>query len=397
MIKSADRVFPLLHNYLTPKTSECLFTSQALSLSNSLESLKLFSCSKFSDSDFDLISKIKSLRSLHLEDTTITEKGIKSLASLSNLTYLGLRHFPDSLQNIVSCIADCFPKLQHVALSHLERKGFQTQWCQDLSKIVNLRSLKLGHVNDDDLKLIASNTKLTKLSLQEPNLSNAGLACLSHLPFLSSFTLQFNSNDNTNEDDYQVLENLTNLTYLNISSNYNKITNVTIEIIAIHLSALTILNVSRTRIKDEGLFAIAKHLTGLQELDISDTHTTDVGIIALAGSLKRLSVLNMTSNNGCDCPKVTIKALRELKKLEMLKNLLMGGSKSCSYEAHVLKDISSLRKLEIYSYKPFNNRTKKNLMDLQRSRGDIEIIVTITGGEWIHLPLIFDIPYQILK
>lgn len=396
MIKSCDRGYAISHNFITPDSSMATFTSQMLSLSKSLESIRLFSHSNFSDSDLSLISKINTLKSLHLENISITEEVIKSFASLPNLTRLGLVYFEgERLQNLVSCIADCLPKLQDLALrKSLERQDCQNQWCRDFSKIARLQSLKIGDVNEEDLKLIVSGTRITKLTLMNSQVPNEGLTHLRNLPGLSSLTLNCLYRANTDDEGYQVLECLTNITYLNISSNY-KITDETIERIATHLLSLTSLNVSRTGTTDEGLYSIANHLTNLQKLDISSTKTTDNGITALSKSLKNLKKFDITSDNGYNMPNITSKALYEIGELKNLSALFLTISESLSLAIPLLKDMTNLRKLSIHSHKQLTDGMKMSLMKLQHSRGDIEILISIPGI-W-HVPLIFDIPYQILK
>lgn len=174
----------------------------------------------------------------------------------------------------------------------------------------NPESLKL-FINDSDLKLLASLSKLERLNLNfGMNITDAGLTHLRELTSLQELQL---GNTQASDSGLEFLSRLENLRLLELHG-----TNVT----------------------DRGLRHL-NSLTNLRTLDLGDTKITDAGLQQLAGlvNLEELRIGGTQITNG---------GLRHLNSFEKLKCLELNQTAVTNSGLANLSSMTGLKELDLY-------------------------------------------------
>ena len=191
--------------------------------------------SSLSDAEAAHISQLKSLRSLRLENTNFTSKGISDLANLK-LRHLNFdsNHFGDQELKIISTIG---------TLVELHLNGS------------NATDTGVAHLADLD--------ELKYLHLGGPNLSDSGIAALSAMKSLEELSV-------TNS-------NVTGIGFKDFDE-----------------AKIRILKMNHCKISPAGLGGIAQ-ITAVQELSLFCSSVTDGGLISLS-RMPNLNSLNLYGN-----------------------------------------------------------------------------------------------------
>jgi hypothetical protein len=152
---------------------------------------------------------------------------------------------------------------------------YQGAWRNDRSRKDAAPFLK-----DDDLRLVATLSKLEELNLSNTDIGDIGLAHLQRLTHLRSLALVYT---NITDDGLSTIKEMHRLTKLELAG-----TNISDSGLAhlTSLSALRELDISDTSITDAGLGHLTK-LSGLTRLGMDDTEISREGAAELQKSLPR--------------------------------------------------------------------------------------------------------------
>jgi serine/threonine protein kinase/Leucine-rich repeat (LRR) protein len=202
---------------------------------------------QITDDSLGNLTSLKKLRLVRLDDTSVTDAGLKYLAAIKSLT--GLLVWGTAITGLGF---DAFPPDSQ--LESLEFGGAQ--------------------VNDRGLAAIAKLQNVRNLCLHcVKEVSDDGLAVLKRMPNLSGLNL--NGTDITNRA-FATLNELTKLKSLGLNN-----TRVS-EVKLAKLESLEYLGLADTAVNDQSMDAVSAIVT-LQALDLSHTGVTDAGLKHLAG------------------------------------------------------------------------------------------------------------------
>ena len=229
------------------------------------------------------LCRCKTLQSIGIEGTPVTDAGLEHLLALPQLTGLSLGVYEDSAK-----------------------------------------------VTDDGMKTIAKLTKLKRLSVSGIPITDEGLGHLAPLTKLEHLNID---NTDISEDGLAALEPLGSLKSLRY---YKPITDAS----APHLAKVTSLEriSSNLDVTDKGVKEIAK-LTNLQRLSVSD-HVTDVGATEIA---KMTGLVELWFQ---DCP-ITDAGFEKLSALKNLKHALISGTNLTSEGLRHLAAFPKLESLNL--------------------------------------------------
>jgi hypothetical protein len=215
------------------------------------------------------------IRSLDLGGTDVTDKALKQIAELRNLTKLDLRNTKvtdDGLKELAR-----LTKLTELALS-------ESQLSDATLRV--LREIGLLHCLNQDRgsKRPKSAEEMTSLSLWRSPVTDAGLRELAALRNLAWLDLR---DTQVTDAGLERLKGLTRLQTLHLHG--TRVTDAGLE----HLEGLTqlqSLGLGNTSVTDAGL----QHLRGLTQLKVlflDNTRVTNVGVAGLQAALPKLKIL----------------------------------------------------------------------------------------------------------
>jgi hypothetical protein len=144
---------------------------------------ELYLDAKFADDDVACLESLKSLRTLDLSGTRVSDAGLKAIRNLTNLEALWLpksRYVTDAgLANMAS--------LTELDSLYLDDTGVHGEGLKHLQKMKKLRRLSLANtqVDDDAMPVIASLSSVAHLDLAGTKLTDDGLRNLSGLSRLT--------------------------------------------------------------------------------------------------------------------------------------------------------------------------------------------------------------------
>lgn len=145
------------------------------------------------------IGELTSLKSLHIDKTNISDKGVQYLESLKNLRHLNLRgvNITDSSLEVISKLAS----LEALWLNDTKIEGKKLNL---LSNCKNLNELFLGktYISDKTLKSVSELSELEDLSVSDTKITLKSLSLFRSLPNLKYLDIT-----NTGINEYEV-ENL---------------------------------------------------------------------------------------------------------------------------------------------------------------------------------------------
>jgi internalin A len=212
---------------------------------------------KFSDASMPLLKPLKHLKVLQIQDTQITDEGLKELSELEKLEVLVLMRNP----------------ITDVGLKHLKELG-------------NLYSLWLGNTKITDVGLteLLKLENLTQLELFQSQITDAGLKTVSKLKGLTVLNVGSSRITDAGLKELSALRNLTRLELMD-----TQITDAGLKELRVFKN-LVLLNLRGTRITDAGLIEL-KELKNLSRLDVRGTKITAAGATRLKEFLPHVNVV----------------------------------------------------------------------------------------------------------
>jgi thiol-disulfide isomerase/thioredoxin len=254
-------------------------------LSN-LRQLRIQDVSEFGDVEMAHLKDIKSLETLFIARSGVSDEGLKYLKGLGRLESLGLW----SNGRITDKALEYIKGLKQLKSLRLDDTQITDKGLRKLKKsgvLDRLEFLAVSRtaVTDAGLGHLADASGLKVLYLEDTIVSDGGLAHLAHLAKLETLIL-----NNTNVSDV-------GLVHLK------------------GLSELKVLQLQNTRVSDAGL----EHLKGLSKLEqlwLGGTGVTDLGLAYLAG-LTKLQSVDLTSTKVTDAGLVHLKGLGDLTELSL--------------------------------------------------------------------------------
>lgn len=251
-----------------------------------LKRLRIEDVAEFDDEGMRELKEIKSLETLFVGRSSISDEGLRYLKGLGKLEFLGLwsngqltdkvlRHIKDLRQLKALRLEDA--QITDEGLGKLKESGM-------LGRLEFL-SLNRTQVTDAGLVHLAGSGELKELYLAGTGAGDEGLRHLAGLVKLEVLVL-----DDTEVSDAGAayLKGLTNLRVLHLRN--TRIGDETVKYLK-GLSNLRELWLGGTQVTDVGLVNV-EGLTKLQSLDLTLTQVTDAGLVHLKGlgGLKELSV-----------------------------------------------------------------------------------------------------------
>jgi len=306
----------VLHYTVGGVIEEAVFADEAMELAvrellGAGEDEVLMTDALWSITEFTIPEDAKSIEDLrllpYLENLTITDKKLESLAPLADLTKLvslrieGCRFAPENLQTLVT-----LPELQRLTLNNC---GLST--IADLAGMQNLTYLDLSNNTLRNLEVLSA-----MASLYEVNLSHNAVTDVSHLSFLSKLEkLDVSYNSLTS---LKPLAECKKLTWLDASHNtLSSLKGLD------SFSALTHLALNHNQLTS---VSVLSDCTALKELRIANNAVTDISALA---SLTNLETFDFSHNQVEALPKwpsgsalVTIDgSYNQLTSVSALKNM----------------------------------------------------------------------------
>jgi thiol-disulfide isomerase/thioredoxin len=224
-----------------------------------LESLGLWSNGRITDKALEHIKGLKQLKSLRLDDAQITDKG---LGKLKKSGVLGRLEF----------LAVSRTAITDVGLGHLaDASGLKVLFLEDTV------------VGDGGLAHLAHLAKLEALILNNTDVSDAGLAHLKRLSELMVLQLQ---NTLVSDAGLEHLKGLGKLEQLWLGG--TAVTDVGLAYLA-GLTSLQSVDLASTKVTDAGLVHL-KGLGGLYELSLRQSEVTQAGYMDLRRALWRCQI-----------------------------------------------------------------------------------------------------------
>jgi len=284
-----------------------------------------------SDKDLDLFKKLPNLKTLSLENSQVTNDGLKFLEFVPQLQDLGLRRcteiddaglaalkFLPHLQRLgLLYTRTTNAGLEHVAPLH-DLKVLDLRGCTQISDaglvhlegLTNLVDLKLRtySVTDAGMKSLGKLHKLRVLSLEDCSVGDAGMAELKSLKDLRSLNVM----RTVVGDDG--LANFAEMKLVDLSLRDTAVSGAGLDSLKASIPTLTHLNLSETRIDNDGVAHIAP-FTKLQDLNLWNASLDDEGLKVLAG-LTDLRDLNLEA-----CRTITSASADQLVKFPQLVSL----------------------------------------------------------------------------
>ncbi len=313
-----------------------------------LEYLCLHAMKNITDKGIAHLTKMRSLKQLHIESAKITDKGLLSLSRIKTLEHLEL---PGPLNGItdtgVSSLGT-LPNLKSLKINQpLRAEDYYTD--KSLEALANCKKLeKLGigspGITDVGLSYVAKLPNLNELLLFNcDNITNEGLANMTESKSLRSFRIfgaknvtvagvnKLNSLKNLtkleikeikSKDTILDISELTNLEFLHLGSRYlkdEKFTDVDLKCLANHKKLNTLFLFPRD-FTDKGMVTMS-NMTNMRSLSIYGSDLTDEGLKYLT-NLKKLEELSIVSSISSDTGgNITEKGLRYLEEIKSLKVL----------------------------------------------------------------------------
>ncbi|HSQ57534.1 MAG TPA: hypothetical protein VLM40_17565 [Gemmata sp.] len=259
---------------------------------NNLTSLSLGS--GVTDAGLEVLEKFPKLTSLSFSNTRMTAKGLRHIAGLRNLTtlWLPMNQVNDEALAILAESKQLYLLLGALSSDRRRRPASEDDVrelslidpsitdasLKHLAGLRNLESLSLGSgVTDAGLEVLSRFPKLTSVSVRSASVSDAGLKHLTRLKTLATLELW---RTQITDAGVELLSDFPNLTSLGLG---NAVTDKGVEVIA-RLPKLTALNLSNCAVTDAGL----KHLTKLKNLSslhLAETQVTASGLAEIKKAL----------------------------------------------------------------------------------------------------------------
>lgn len=222
-------------------------------------------------------------------------------------------------------------------------------------KLTQVAIISQPDLSNDDLKLLhylpgaAPADNLTHFNVSGAlGVTDDGLKHIEHLTKLTSLVL---SQTKITDDGLRHLNKLTELTFINLRG--TGLTDQGLTHIG-HLPKLSFVVLEGNAITDDGLKVIAnpKTFVSLTSIGLTDTQITDEGLVHLK-NLKNLQRLYMGRT------RITSKGVAQLTDMPQLESLSFSASSVDDAMTALLAEMKTLRKLELHG--PFTDKLKAEL------------------------------------
>ena len=275
------------------------------------------------------IAKFKSLQTLDLGVTQVTDAGMAQLQGLSNLKSLSL---PVSATDKSMAVVGRFSNLEtlHISQNRITEKGIA-----ELKQLKNLKTLTLSNLDANNSGGIVD-ALIHGGPAHTNNFTDRGLAHLAELPSLESLDISGNPRiTGTGLAGFKSLKAVT--------LNGNGLTDAGLKSVA-RLTTLQSLNLNLSGnkgITDAGIAELKSLQHLLPSLDLSDTRVTDAGLKELA-ALQGLQALNLNHTSIGD------DGLAELKRLPALKSIELQSTNITDAGAKHLSEFPALESVDLW-------------------------------------------------
>ena len=349
----------------------CRMTDAGLiSISNMprLENLYLDVKGPITDDGLAHLSKIHSLKKLHLSRLQVTDRGLAYLAQIKTLERLDL---PQEQKGItdkgITCLGE-LPNLRQLAISRIHyidpkmNKDYYTdRGLEALVKCRNLEDLGIGSIGITDAGIdhIAKLTKLKKLMLFGcENVTDAGLVKLTALTSLRNLYITSAGVSFAGLKNLKPMSNLTNLTVLDVKRG-----GIVMDISGLANLEDLMLNFapkSGDKFTDADLMCL-RNLKKLKWLQINPHDFSDKGMPYLAGlaNMERLIIGG---------PGLTDEGLKFLSNMKKINQLTISDGNFTDMGLRHIEGLQLLHYLSITSANAFSNdalqRLRNNLPNL---------------------------------
>lgn len=300
---------------------------------------------EINDTDFEkLISNCPNLTGLFIQNSQITNKGLRHLKNLKSLTTLGLKV---SLSDEIISILRELKSLTSLDLS----KSYSTRTFdvfKSLKELKNLKSLNLSSYwlsgiatgvaeKFENLPLIKKFKNLKRLDLSSLDIEDHHLDAIGSLKQLTALNLS--DCRQITDKGINRLKELQNLKELYLAG-CTELTSACLLDLKV-LTELTKLDISSVNIRDEDIVHL-KELKNLKMLDISKCWLlTNKGVVQLV-ELKQLKWLNLALNT-----QITEKEALVLKELKRLTFLNLHSSPLTDQALGHIKELKNLTSLDL--------------------------------------------------
>eukprot|EP00798_Chlamydomonas_sp_ICE-L_P023440 gene23440-30725_t len=233
-------------------------------------------CTRVKDEGLAYLAKMTSLQELHFEKEEMTDMGLKTLTSLTNLHSLALRDCGDVSGDSLSNLIPQLPKLQSLDLyKNFSIDDSQLSKCLEFLGSVTFLDLRGTFVTEDGLQELTRLSSLQKLCLapaQNGETWGEYMCVISNLTQLTSLTI--NSCQLISFPLAKSLRQLKQLRELDLSDEANlevmpqpPVNNTAVDVMAT-ITSLTSIDLSRRPVHEDHLSVLAERLPLLHQLII---------------------------------------------------------------------------------------------------------------------------------
>lgn len=238
------------------------------------------------DTELQHLANLKTLKAIDLSDCNrVTIKGIEALSKCPKLSFLKV--WGDTIDN------DCMPfvaKMKSLRVLGLNDTNVTDEGIKQLAEL-DLREIHLFRtsIGDESLRVISQMPNVVTLNLRDTRISDQGIEYLTNLKNLRKLDLSECNSPGITDVSGAHFAKLANLNQLNLWS--TKITDAALQPVS-QLKNLTWLNLDNTQVTDEGV-TILEQMPQLTWLHLGKTKITDVAATGLM-KLVNLKYLNVS-------------------------------------------------------------------------------------------------------
>lgn len=238
------------------------------------------------DEELQYLSELQTLKAIDLSDCNrVTIVGLEALSHCPNLSFLKV--WGNSINDESMAFVAKMKKLKVLGLndSSVTDKGFKTLADLDLKEIHLFRT----SIGDETLRVIAGMPNIVKLNLRDTRLSDQGIEYLTALKKLEKLDLSECNSPGITDAAGESLAKFAGLKELNLWS--TKFSDVGLKPVT-SLKGLTSLNLDNTKVTDAGI-KMLENMPQLTFLHLGKTKITDASKPSLMG-LNNLQYLNIS-------------------------------------------------------------------------------------------------------
>ncbi|MBD3675093.1 MAG: hypothetical protein HUJ26_16370 [Planctomycetaceae bacterium] len=222
----------------------------------------------------EIVKRAPNLTEVSIDSEVISDRGIEQLASLSRLVSLLLHHAP----NVTNASMEAVGKMTQLRELYLEDTQLTDTGVRELLGFQNLRVLVLTgtRISDTGVSLLANLETIDVLCLDSTNITGQGL---SDLPDTQGMMLSMKHCPITDDSLKRYLQSHRKTRALSLGG--SEITDDPIKLIGA-LQKLEFLDLNNTAVTNESIATISQ-LPELSELSLDNTGVTDEGMKHLLG------------------------------------------------------------------------------------------------------------------